>query len=95
MAAQLRLTSIPGSVQGKAAVARSSGSGQSGTAGITGRMSLEEIIAAAGWVQRHAPQVSYGGQWRSRTLSCEPDGFVSARFNSMQIAEPARGWPGG
>ena len=39
-----------------------------------GRMSLEEIIAAAGWVQRHAPQVSHGGQWHSRTLSCEPGG---------------------
>jgi len=95
VAAQLRLTSIPGSVQGKAAVARSSGSGQSGTAGITRGMSLEEIIAAAGWVQRHAAQVSRSGQWRARTLGCEPDGFMSARFNPMQIAEPARGWPGG
>ena len=65
--------------------------GQSGTPGITGRMSLEEIIAAADCVQRHAAQVAIavsGIRARSAAgcgLRAAGRRFVSTRFNTMQI----------
>jgi hypothetical protein len=56
---------------------RSSGSGQSGTAGITGRMSLAEIIAAAGWgpaTCTHKSAIAVSGIRARSAASCEPDG---------------------